>query len=137
MKNLHSKHLGLNMAKLTPEALHAWQQHDERMVFTTTDANNIANSIWVICAKLINDEQIVIANNAFNKTLENIKHGSKGVLLYIAPEREAYQVKGSLEYYSEGPVYDDMKSWLDPKYPGKGALVLNIEKVYYGEEQVV
>ncbi len=125
------------MAKLTPEALQAWQQHDERMVFTTTDANNIANSIWVICAKLINDEQFVIANNAFNKTLENIKQGSKGVLLYIAPERESYQVKGTLEYYTDGPVYDDMKSWLDSKFPGKGALVLNIEEVYYGAEQVV
>ncbi len=125
------------MAKLTPEALHAWQQHDERMVFTTTNQDNIANSIWVICAKLINDEQFVIANNAFNKTLENIKLGSDGVLLYIAPERESYQIKGTLDYYENGPIYDDMKNWLDPKYPGKGALVLNIKEVYYGAEKIV
>lgn len=125
------------MAELTSAALQAWNQHDERMVFTTTSASNVANSIWVICAKLINDEQIVIANNAMSKTLENIKNGSKGVLLYIAPERESYQIKGSLEYYTEGPIYDDMKNWLDPKFPGKGALVLNIEEVYYGAEQVV
>jgi predicted pyridoxine 5'-phosphate oxidase superfamily flavin-nucleotide-binding protein len=125
------------MAKLTPAALQAWQHHDERMVLTTVDANNIANSVWVICAKLINDEQFVIVNNAFNKTLKNIKSGSNGVLLYIAPERESYQVKGRLEYYTDGPIYDDMKRWLDPKFPGKGALVLNIEEVYYGAEQVV
>ena len=125
------------MPKLTPEALEAWQNHDDRMVLTTISQNNEANSIWVICAKLINDEQFVIANNAMHKTLQNIKDGSRGNLLYIAPEREAYQVKGSLEYYTDGPVYDDMKSWLDPKFPGKGALVLNIEKVYYGAEQVV
>jgi len=30
-----------------------------------------------------------------------------------------------------------MKKWLDPKFPGKGALALNIEKVYYGADQVV
>ncbi len=125
------------MAKLTPEALQAWKQHDERMVFTTTNKDNIPNSIWVICVKLINDEQFVIANNAFNKTLENIKIGSKGTLLYIAPERESYQVKGTLEYYENGTIYDDMKKWLDPKFPGKGALVLNIEDVYYGAEKVV
>ena len=125
------------MAKLTPQALQAWQKHDERMVFTTTNADNIANSVWVICVKLINDEQFVIANNAFNKTLENINLGSKGILLYIAPERESYQVKGTLEYYTDGPIYNDMKSWLEPKFPGKGALVLNIEEVYYGAEQVV
>ena len=125
------------MPKLTPKALQAWQQHDERMVFTTTNADNIANSVWVICAKLINDKQFVIANNAFNKTLENINLGSKGVLLYIAPERESYQVKGTLEYYTDGPIYEDMKNWLEPKFPGKGALVLNIEEVYYGAERVV
>ena len=125
------------MAKLTPEALQAWEQRNDLMVFTTSDTNNIPNSIWVICVKLINDEQFLIANNAFDKTLKNINSGSKGVLLYIAPEREAYQVKGSLQYHSSGPVYNDMKNWLDPKFPGKGALVLNIEEVYYGAKQVV
>ena len=125
------------MAKLTPEALKAWNNHDERMVLTTTNADNLPNSIWVICTKLINDEQFVIANNAMHKTLENVQAGSQGVLLYIAPERESYQVKGKLEYYETGPIYDDMKSWLDPKFPGKGALVLNIEEVYYGAEKVV
>lgn len=125
------------MAKLTPEALTAWQNHDERMVLSTTNSENIPNSVWVICAKLINDEQFVIANNAMHKTLENAQSGSKGVLLYIAPERESYQVKGRLEYFDKGPIYDDMKSWLDPKFPGKGALVLNIEEVYYGAEKVV
>ena len=125
------------MAKLTSEALEAWQNHDERMVLTTISQNNQPNSIWVICAKLINENQFVIANNAMNKTLQNIKNGSQGTLLYIAPEREAYQVKGTLEYYEDGPVYDDMKSWLDPKFPGKGAVVLTIEEVYYGAEQVV
>jgi len=125
------------MAKLTSQALEAWNNHDERMVLTTTNQDNSPNSIWVICAKLINDEQFVIANNAFCKTLQNINLGSKGSLLYIAPERESYQVKGKLEYHTDGPVYDDMKNWLDPKFPGKGALVLNIEEVYYGAEQVV
>ena len=125
------------MAKLTPEALHAWEHHDERMVLTTCNQDNVPNSIWVICVKLINDEQFVIANNAFHKTLHNISLGSKGSLLYIAPEREAYQVKGSLEYYTDGPIYEDMKKWLDPKFPGKAALILNIEEVYYGADQVV
>ena len=124
------------MSKLTSQALEAWENHDARMVLTTCDQNNQPNSIWILCAKLINDNQFVIANNAMSKTLENIKNGSKGALLYIAPEREAYQIKGSLEYFDAGPVYDDMKSWLDPKFPGKGAVLLNIEEVYYGAEKV-
>ena len=125
------------MPKLTSDALHAWENRQERMVLTTCDQDYMPNSIWVICVKLINDEQFVIANNTFKKTLNNISQGSKGSLLYIAPEREAYQVKGALEYYTDGSIYEDMKMWLDPKFPGKGALVLNIEEVYYGAERVV
>ena len=125
------------MPKLTSAALQAWKNRQEKMVFTTCDQDYMPNSIWVICVKLINDEQFVIVNNSFYKTLNNISLGSKGTLLYIAPERDAYQVKGSLEYYTEGPIYEDMKKWLDPKFPGKGALVLNIEEVYYGTERVV
>ncbi|MEM7402311.1 MAG: pyridoxamine 5'-phosphate oxidase family protein [Pseudomonadota bacterium] len=125
------------MPKLTFQAFEAWNNHDPHMVLTTCDENNQPNAIWILCAKLVNDEQFVIANNAMSKTLKNIKNGSKGTLLYIAPEREAYQVKGSLEYHDEGQVYTDMKSWLDPKFPGKGAVVLNIEEIYYGSEKVV
>ena len=88
------------MAKLTSTALQAWEQRETRMVFSTC-ADNTPNTIWVLCAKLINDEQIVIANNAMHKTLQNIKLGSKGSLLYIAPEREAYQIKGCLLYTSD------------------------------------
>ncbi len=125
------------MATLTPSALEAWEKHEPKMVLTTCDNNKVPNSIWILCAKLVNDKQFVIANNAMHKTLENIKNGSKGVLLYIAPERESYQVKGSLEYFTNGPIYDDMKRWLDPKFPGKGALVLTIEDVYYGADKIV
>lgn len=125
------------MPKLTASALQSWENRQEQMVFTTCDQDNIPNAIWVICAKLINDSQFVIANNAFHKTLNNISLGSKGSLLYIAPERETYQVKGTLEYYTDGPIYENMKKWLDPKFPGKGALVLNIEEVYYGAKRVV
>ena len=71
-----------------------------------------------------------------HKTLQNIKLGSKGSLLYIAPEREAYQIKGSLQHYTDGEIYHDMKQWLDPKFPGKGALLLTIEEVFYGADKV-
>ncbi len=125
------------MAKLTLAARQAWEQRNERTVLTTCSADNVPNSIWVICTKLINDEQFVIANNSFQKTLDNINLGSKGSLLYIAPEREAYQVKGSLEYHTSGIIYANMKKWLDPKFSGKGALVLSIEEVYYGADRVV
>ncbi|MDE0047903.1 MAG: pyridoxamine 5'-phosphate oxidase family protein [Rhodospirillaceae bacterium] len=124
------------MATLTPGALEAWRNRERRMVFTTSDANGAPNAIWVLCAEFYGDEAFVIANNSMDKTLENVVRGGRASLLYIAPEREAYQVKGTVEHHPEGPVYDSMKGWLNPDYPGHSAVLLHIEEVYRGSERV-
>ena len=124
------------MSTLPQAFLDAWEHHEPRMIFTTVDNNAEPNSVWVLCVKLLDEKRILVVNNFFNKTLKNIQSGSRGALLMIAPEREAYQIKGSLEYYSDGPVYDEMKAWLDPKFAGVGAVILNIESIYYGAEKV-
>lgn len=124
------------MATLPQAFLDAWNQREPRMIFTTVDSIGDPNAVWVICVKKLDDQRILIANNFFFKTLKNIQSGSTGSLLFIAPEREAYQIKGSLEYYAEGPIYDDMKAWLDPKFAGVGAVILNIDAIYYGAEKV-
>ena len=124
------------MAKLTAQARQAWLEREKRMVLTTMDASNVPNTIWILCAELVEDDKIVIANNSMHKTLENVIRGCQGSLLYIAPEREAYQVKGMLEHHRDGAVYDDMKKWLNPSFPGKSAVLLNIEEVYYGATKV-
>lgn len=125
------------MSTLPQAFLDAWQHREARMIFTTVNTKNEPNAVWVLCVNMINDHRIMIANNFFNKTLENILAGSSGSLLMIAPEREAYQIKGSLEYYTDGPIYEQMKAWLDPKFAGVGAVILNIESIYYGAEKVV
>ena len=125
------------MNSLPQSFLDAWDHHEPRMILTTVSQSGEPNSVWVLCVKKLDDNRILIANNFFNKTLENILAGSQGALLMIAPEREAYQIKGSLEYYTDGPVYDDMKAWLDPKFAGVGAVILNIKSIYYGAEKVL
>ena len=125
------------MSALPQAFLDAWQQREERMILTTVNTNGEPNAIWVLCVKKLDDQRILIANNSFHKTLENIHSGSTGALLFIAPQREAYQIKGTLEYFTEGPVYEDMKTWLDAKFAGVGALILNIKSIYYGADKVV
>ena len=121
-----------------PEAAHdAWLNRERRMVFTTADSDGVPNSIWILCAELVDGDKLVIANNSMSKTLENVELGGKASLLYLAPEREAYQIKGTIEHHPDGPVYDDMKSWLNPNYPGRSAVLLHIEEVYYGAERLV
>ena len=125
------------MPALPPEAHQAWLNRERRMVFSTVDAKGVPNSIWILCAELTDDDgTFVIAKNSMNKTLQNIEDGCKASLLFIAPEREAYQVKGTVRNHESGPVFDNMKKWLNPNYPGRGAVTLKIEEVYYGAEKV-
>jgi|TARA_B110000908_G_C10010346_1_gene338259 predicted pyridoxine 5'-phosphate oxidase superfamily flavin-nucleotide-binding protein len=125
------------MSALPQAFLDAWDQHEPRMILTTVNKASEPNAVWVLCVNKLDDKRILIANNFFNKTLENILAGSHGSLLMIAPEREAYQIKGALEYHTDGPIYNDMKAWLDPKFAGVGAVILNIESIYYGAEKII
>lgn len=113
-----------------------WEKIAWPAIFTTVDKNKKPNAVYVGCFKL-SENKIVIANNKFYKTAENVNNGSYGAFLFITQERIAYQVKGPLKNYKSGPIYDEMKQWLDPKYPGYSAVVLTIEEIYSGREKIL
>ena len=116
----------------------AWDNREERMVLTTVSSEGMPNAIWVICAKKVDDHRIVISDNFMNKTRANILAGSKGALLFIAPERKAYQLKGRLAYHRDGPLYEDMKhGWLAPKFAGNAAVELIVDEAYCGGERLL
>ena len=125
------------LAKLPEIAIKAWDERKGPIVFTTVDKDGKPNTIYASCVHRIGDDRIVVANNKMHKTLENIKAGTKASILYITKEKKAFQIKGTLDYHIDGDIYEDMKNrWLDKKYPGHGAVVLNIEEVYSGAEQL-
>jgi len=122
---------------LLPEIVKdAWDKREPAIVLTTVDKAGVANSIYATCVKKIAEDKIVVADNYFDKTRANIIAGSQGVILFITGEGKSYQVKGSIEYCKSGEFFDDMKNWLDAKYPGIAAAVLTVEKVYSGAEQL-
>jgi len=125
------------MAMLPEMVSKAWEHREGPAVFTTVSVDGIANSIYVSCVHKFSEDKLVIADNFFDKTRANIFAGSKGVLLFIAKEKNSFQVKGTIDYQTSGEVYDDMKNnWLDAKYPGHAAAVLNVEEVFSGAEKL-
>jgi len=125
------------MAKIPGVASEAWEQREGAVVMSTVDSKGIPNTIYVTCVQKIADDTIVIADNKLHKTKANIHAGSKASLLYITKEKKAYQLKGSVDYQTAGPIYEDMKNrWLDKKYPGNAAVVLTVEEVYTGAEKL-
>jgi len=114
----------------------AWDEREGAVIFSTADAEGVPNAIYATCVSKFDEETLVIANNFFDKTMKNILSGSKGSVLFITKDQTAYQVKGSIEYHTSGPIFEDMKNWNPKKHPGHGAAALKVEEVYSGAERL-
>jgi len=124
------------MTTLPEEVSKKWEEREGPAVFTTVNENGEPNAIYVSCIRKRNEEQFVIADNYFDKTKTNIKNGSYGSILFITEDHDAFQIKGSISYHEDGDIYDEMKDWLDPKYPAHAATVLHVEQVYQGADRL-
>lgn len=114
----------------------AWDNREGPAVLATVDAANTPNAIYVGEIRFVPGEGFIVADNYFFKTRANIKSGTKGAILFLTRERKSFQVKGPLTYHVEGPVFDNMRSWHDPKLPGVAATLLRIEEAYHGAEKL-
>jgi hypothetical protein len=124
------------MAFLPEHVRHAWEDRDGPAILATVSEKGVPNIIYVNCVAPFGDDRPVVADNYFNKTRKNLLRGSKGALLFRDKTGKAYQVKGRLEYHTEGEVFDHMKTWNPPKHPGHAAAALRIEEVYSGADKL-
>jgi predicted pyridoxine 5'-phosphate oxidase superfamily flavin-nucleotide-binding protein len=98
----------------------------------TASAKGIPNVCCIACYYLKDDETIVIVDNFFNKTKNNLLENPLVSLLF-RKEKICYQVKGKGKYLTEGPEYEEARKWMKAKgdiYPAKGALVVGVEEIY-------
>jgi predicted pyridoxine 5'-phosphate oxidase superfamily flavin-nucleotide-binding protein len=99
--------------------------------------DGIPNIIYVTCVGSFGDDCLVVADNYFDKTRKNLHDGNRaGSILFQAKDGKAYQAKGTLEYHTEGEIFDDMKRWNPAQHPGHAAAVLRVASVYSGAEKV-
>jgi hypothetical protein len=122
--------------KLSQEVIQAWEDRNGPVVFTTVDGNGVPNSIYATCVGRFDESVLVIADNYFDKTRSNIKNGSRGSVLFMTNGNKAYQVKGTIEYHTEGELFDFMKSWNPEKHPGHAAAVLQVEEAFSGAKKL-
>lgn len=115
----------------------AWTNREGPAVLVTVDAAKTPNAIYVGEIRYVPGEGFIVADNYFCKTRANIQNGTKGAILFLTKDRKSFQVKGPLSYHTEGPVFDSMRSWHDPKYPGVAATLLQVEEAYSGAEKLV
>jgi len=120
------------MTSLTNDVRQAWNDRDGPVILATVDADGTPNIIYATCVSAFGDDRLVVADNYFDKTRKNLLRGGKGALLFMTKDGKAYQAKGTLEYHTEGEVFDDMKTWNPEKHPGHAAAALRVEEVYSG-----
>ena len=125
------------MSEMTNPVRETWEGRNGPAVFTTVSVDGIPNSIYVTCLALYDDQTVLIADNYFDKTRRNIREGSSGVLLYITEDSKAVQIKGTLTYHTEGPVFEHMKTWNPTKHPGHAAVALHVNGVYSGSKRLL
>lgn len=124
------------MALLPKAVSEAWEDRKGPSIFTTVNENQMPNTIYVTCVSKFSEDTVVVADNFFSKTQENILAGSKGSLLFMTNEGKPYQIKGTIEYCTEGEIFDDMKGW-NASRPGHGAAAIKVEEVYSGAEKLL
>ncbi len=125
------------MAALPEAVSQAWDDREGPVILSTVHHDGTPNAIYATCVSKYNEKTIVVANNYFVKTLENILAGSKGTILFSTKDGKPYQIKGHIAYHQDGPIFEDMKTWNPQKHPGHGAVALAVEEVYTGSEKLL
>lgn len=92
------------------------------------------NAVPVAFKDITEDGKLLVGDVFLETTLNNIKaNGKIAVSASDASTLEGYQIKGTAEYITEGPVVDKFKEMVEAMFKGaataKGALVITPEKI--------
>jgi len=121
-----------------PERIHqAWETHVGPVVLTTSNEQGGPNAVYVKCVTLYGDDAFLIADNKFDKTRHNILKGNpSGSLLFICEDNTAYQIKGCLEYHTEGEVFQAMLARTPNRFARHAAVLLRVDACFCGAEKI-
>ena len=102
----------------------------------TADLNGIPNVVPVGAVKILDDETILVSDQYFHKTLNNLKE-NPNVAISFWEMGEGYQVKGRAKIYTEGKIFEETAEWIRRRSEeigrpirSKGAIVIKIKAVY-------
>jgi hypothetical protein len=115
----------------------AWSLREGPAILTTVDPEKKPNSVYVGEIGFLPGEGFVVANNYFHKTFENLSADNLGSILFLTEKRDSFQVKGPLSYHTQGPIFDFMRAFHNPKHPGHGAVLLRVKEAYQGSHPLI
>ncbi len=100
----------------------------------TASGDGVPNVVPMTFVKALDDSAVLMADNYMDKAAANLAENPRvAVCVWDLETKRAYQIKGRAEVLREGPVYNEMVSWVKqkkPDGPAKAAVVLRVEQVY-------
>ena len=92
------------------------------------------NAVPVAFKEVTEDGKLLVGDVFLETTLNNIKKNGKiAVSASNAQTFEGYQIKGTAEYITNGPIVDKFKKIVEDMFKGaataKGALIITLEKI--------
>ncbi len=123
------------MTIMPSEVIKAWEDREGPIVLTTVNNEGVPNAIYASCVSKYDDETVIVADNYFKKTKENILNHPYASVLFITKDGKSYQQK-EIDYFTEGSYFEDMKCWNPTKHPGHAAAVIKVQQVFSGSKQL-
>jgi hypothetical protein len=121
------------MVKMTQEIIDTIAKQNP-VPLATASSGGVPNVAFVGFLKVMDPETILISDNFFLKTENNLKNNPKvAFVVYDGYTKKCFQIKGSAEIITHGEIYEEMKKWVDsarPNMPKKAAVVVHVEEVY-------
>ena len=106
----------------------------KEQLWTLATYSDQPNAVPVAFKDVTEDGKLVVGDVFLETTLANLRSNGKiAVSAYDAATMEGYQIKGTAEYVTEGPVVETFKALVSDMFNGaataKGALVITPETV--------
>lgn len=100
----------------------------------TASKSGVPNVVFVGLLKIIDDETLMIADNFFYKTAQNLGENPKiSILCYNGETKKSFQIKGDATVCKEGVDYEAMKAWVhgvNNKLPAKACVMVKVTEIY-------
>ncbi len=125
---------------IIPEEVKVAIEKTNPVCIATANNEGVVNIVYVGFLKVFDDSTVVIADNKFVKTKENLlANKNLSFVVLDSDTRKAYQLKGKINYFFDGEKFDFVYDWVQAKRPDifpKGAVYLTVEEIYCGSEKI-
>ena len=98
----------------------------------TSSKKGIPNVVPIAAVKLLDDGTMLISDQFFNKTLENMKENPEIALSWWG-DKGGFQIKGSVTLHTNDEIFRQNVAWMKedwPKFVPKSAVKVKITGVY-------